>query len=75
MAPASYTAEDESGDADRFARELVKRCEADGVQFLMSHPVTALGDAGGRIDHVEATDPEGGFSACAPTPRCWRWAA
>ena len=75
LAGATYTAEDESGNADRFARELVKRCEADGVQFLMSHPVTGLGDAGGRIDHVEATDPEGGFSACAPTPRCWRWAA
>jgi len=61
LAGATYTAEDESGDANRFARELVKRCEADGVQFLMSHTVTALRDAGGRIDHVEATDAEGRF--------------
>jgi D-amino-acid dehydrogenase len=61
LAGATYTAEDESGDANRFARELVKRCEADGVQFLMSHTVTALRDAGGRIDHVEATDSEGRF--------------
>ncbi|HET9820753.1 MAG TPA: D-amino acid dehydrogenase [Burkholderiaceae bacterium] len=61
LAGATYTAEDESGDANRFARELVKRCEADGVRFLMSHTVTALREAGGRVDHVEATDPEGRF--------------
>ena len=61
LAGATYTAEDESGDANRFARELVRRCEADGVRFLMSHTVTALREAGGRIDHVEATDDEGRF--------------
>ena len=61
LAGATYTAEDESGDANRFARELVERCRTDGVQFLMSHTVTALREAGGRIDHVEATDAEGRF--------------
>ena len=61
LAGATYTAEDESGDANRFARELVQRCEADGVQFLMSHTVTALREAGGAIDHVEATDASGRF--------------
>ncbi len=61
LAGATYTAEDESGDANRFARELVERCRADGVQFLMSHTVTALREAGGGIDHVEATDAEGRF--------------
>ncbi|GCL62805.1 D-amino acid dehydrogenase [Pseudaquabacterium pictum] len=61
LAGATYTAEDESGDANRFARELVARCRADGVQFLMSHTVTALREAGGQIDHVEATDAEGRF--------------
>jgi len=61
LAGATYTSEDESGDANRFARELVKRCEQDGVQFLMSHTVTALREAGGHIDHVEATDSEGRF--------------
>ncbi len=61
LAGATYTAEDESGDANRFARELVARCRADGVQFLMSHTVTALRDLGGQIDHVEATDAEGRF--------------
>lgn len=61
LAGATYTAEDESGDANRFARELVRRCEADGVRFLMSHTVTALRQAGDEIDHVEATDGEGRF--------------
>ena len=61
LAGATYTAEDESGDANRFARELVARCEADGVVFRMSHTVTALREVGGRIDHVEATDAEGRF--------------
>jgi D-amino-acid dehydrogenase len=58
---ATYTAEDESGDANRFARELVKLCEAAGVKFLMSHTITALRETGGQIDHVEATDGEGRF--------------
>lgn len=61
LAGATYTAEDESGDANRFARELVKLAEAAGVRFLMSHTVTALREAGGAIDHVEATDSEGRF--------------
>jgi D-amino-acid dehydrogenase len=61
LAGATYTAEDESGDANQFARELVKRCEAAGVKFLMSHTITALRESGGQIDHVEATDGEGRF--------------
>ncbi len=61
LAGATYTAEDESGDANAFARELVNRCRLDGVQFLMSHTVTALRAAGGQIEHVEATDSEGRF--------------
>jgi len=61
LAGATYTAEDESGDANRFARELVRRCIEDGVQFRMSHTVTALREVGGQIDHVEATDPSGRF--------------
>jgi D-amino-acid dehydrogenase len=61
LAGATYTAEDESGDANRFARELVKLCEAAGVKFLMSHTITALREAGGKIDHIEATDNEGRF--------------
>jgi len=61
LAGATYTAEDESGDANRFARELVALCEKAGVAFRMSHTITALREAGGTIDHVEATDAEGRF--------------
>jgi len=61
LAGATYTAEDESGDANRFVRELVQRCVEDGVQFRMSHTVTALRAVGGELDHVEATDGEGRF--------------
>ncbi|MDM0017392.1 D-amino acid dehydrogenase [Variovorax saccharolyticus] len=61
LAGATYTAEDESGDANRFARGLAGLAEAAGVRFLMGHTVTALREAGGRIDHVEATDSEGRF--------------
>ena len=61
LAGATYTAEDESGDANLFARELVKLCEADGVKFLMNHTITALREGGGKLDHVEATDEDGRF--------------
>jgi D-amino-acid dehydrogenase len=61
IAGATYTAEDESGDANLFAREVVRLCHDRDVSFLMSHTVTALRTSGGEIDHVEATDPEGRF--------------
>ncbi len=65
LAGATYTAEDESGDANLFAREVVRLCHDRGVQVLLSHTVTALRTAGGAkgapIDHVEATDAEGRF--------------
>ena len=65
LAGATYTAEDESGDANLFAREVVRLCHDRGVRFLMSHTVTALrtesGVKGPQIEHVEATDAEGRF--------------
>jgi D-amino-acid dehydrogenase len=64
LAGATYTAEDESGDANQFARGLVEQCKKMGVEFLMSHTITALrnkGGVGSEIDHVEATDSEGRF--------------
>ena len=61
LAGATYTAEDESGDANRFARELAARCVADGVQFRMGEHITALRQVGGRLDHVEVTDAEGRY--------------
>ena len=61
LAGATYTAEDESGDANRFARELVSAARPTACSSCMSHTVTALREAGGKIDHVEATDSEGRF--------------
>ena len=61
LAGATYTAEDESGDANRFTRELARKAEAAGVRFLMGHTITALREVAGEIDHVEATDAEGRY--------------
>ncbi|CAN7621480.1 D-amino acid dehydrogenase [Acidovorax sp. LjRoot194] len=61
LAGATFTAEDESGDANQFTRALAALCEAAGVQFRLGHHITALREAGGRIDHVEVTTPEGRF--------------
>ena len=62
IAGATYTAEDESGDAKLFTRSLVELCKAQGVEFLMGHNVTALNAVGGEIDHVEVTSSEGKFT-------------
>ena len=65
LAGATYTAEDESGDANLFARAVVQLCHERGVHFLMSHTVTALrtdsSGAGSQIEHVEVTDSDGRF--------------
>jgi D-amino-acid dehydrogenase len=61
LAGATYTASDESGDANLFTRALSSRCETLGVRFLMNHSVTALRESCGRIDHVEFTDAQGTF--------------
>ena len=61
LAGATFTAEDESGDANRFTRELAQRCEAAGVHFRMGHHITALREVAGQIDHVEVTNAEGRF--------------
>lgn len=61
LAGATYTAEDESGDANLFARELASRCAADGVEFRMGHHITALRKTADRLDHVEVTDGEGRY--------------
>ncbi len=62
LAGATYTAADESGDANRFARALADLCERAGVAFRMGCGVTALRTVGGAIDHVEATDENGQFT-------------
>lgn len=65
LAGATYTAEDESGDANRFVTELARHCAAQGVQFRLGHHVTALREVGGRIDHVELTDGTGRYQRLA----------
>jgi D-amino-acid dehydrogenase len=61
LAGATYTPEDESGDAQRFVSELARHGAARGVSFRLSHQVTALHAAGGRLDHVEVIDPQGRY--------------
>ena len=61
LAGATFTAEDESGDANAFTRELAQLCAAAGVQFRMGCHVQALREVDGRIDHVEVTNEEGRF--------------
>ncbi len=54
---ADYTAEDESGDAHRFTRELAKRCAALGVDFRYGTAIRRLLITGGTIDAVEVESP------------------
>lgn len=61
LAGATYTAEDESGDAHLFTVNLARLCAQAGVRFLHSHQVTALRAAGGAMDHVEATNADGKY--------------
>lgn len=61
LAGATYTAEDESGDANLFTRELARVAQAAGVRFRLGCHITALRQAGGAIDHVEITDETGRY--------------
>lgn len=61
LAGATYTAEDESGDARKFTVELARLCEQRGVRFLMSHHITRLAHDANGISHVEVTDPHGDY--------------
>jgi len=61
LAGATYTAEDESGDANLFTRALAGLAQAGGVQLRLGCSVTALRQAGGAIDHVEITNEDGRY--------------
>ncbi|MCL2829674.1 MAG: D-amino acid dehydrogenase [Betaproteobacteria bacterium] len=50
---ADYTADDESGDAHRFTRELAQRCAALGVEFCYGVAVRRLRILGGLVEGVE----------------------
>jgi D-amino-acid dehydrogenase len=56
---ADYCAEDESGDAHKFSRELAAKAEEAGVRFLFSTTVTRLVTVGGRLTAVEALGADG----------------
>ena len=61
IAGATYTAEDESGDALKFTQNLAQVCERMGATFLYNTQVTALGAdrAAGEVTSVEVVGPEG----------------
>jgi D-amino-acid dehydrogenase len=61
IAGATYTAEDESGDAFKFTQNLARVCEEMGAVFQTNTQVTALGtDRGtGRVASVEVVGPTG----------------
>ncbi|HEX2670170.1 MAG TPA: D-amino acid dehydrogenase, partial [Polyangiaceae bacterium] len=61
IAGATYTAEDESGDAFKFTQNLARVCEKLGGVFNYSTQVTALGfDRGAnKVTSVEVVGPEG----------------
>ena len=58
---ASFSADDESGDALKYTQALASVCEKMGATFLYGTQVTALGaDRGAKqIDSVEISGPEG----------------
>ena len=51
LAGATFTAEDESGDANQFTRELAKLCGRRACSSAWG-TITALREVGGSIDHV-----------------------
>lgn len=61
IAGATYTAEDESGDALKFTQNLAQVCERMGATFLYNTQVTALGAdrAAGEVSSVEVVGPGG----------------
>ena len=54
---ATYTAQDESGDAQQFTHQLAKLCEQQGVRFLFNTTITRLIYRNQRIEGVEVTSP------------------
>lgn len=61
LAGATYTAEDESGNANLFTKELASLCNKSNVKFLMNHTITALRSSGNQLEYIEAIDPDGKF--------------
>lgn len=53
-----FTAEDESGDAHLFTRQLAERCRQAGVRFRFGTTVTGLDEADGRISALTTLQGE-----------------
>ncbi|WP_303290505.1 D-amino acid dehydrogenase [Marinobacter sp. SS5-14b] len=53
IAGATYTSEDESGDARKFTQALAKRCQEAGVEFVHGTEVLGFDKAGDRILGVQ----------------------
>jgi D-amino-acid dehydrogenase len=53
---ATYTASDESGDAQAFTAQLARVCERNGVRFMWDTEVTAVHQQAGRVTDVEVKD-------------------
>jgi D-amino-acid dehydrogenase len=61
LAGATYTPEDESGDALKFTQNLAQVCERMGAVFHYNHQITALETdrRSGRVERVEICGPDG----------------
>ncbi len=55
----TYTADDESGNAQTFTRALAERVQRLGAEMLMAHRVIGLHTDGQRIAHVTLADAQG----------------
>lgn len=54
----TFTADDESGDAQRFTAALAERCAARGVAFRYDTPLIGLEAAGGRVVAAHSANGE-----------------
>lgn len=59
IAGADYCAEDESGDALQFTRQLAQRATDQGATFLFNHAATRLLASAGKAVGVEVVGPDG----------------
>jgi len=58
----TYTESDESGDCRVFTQQLLRLCEAKGLQSLMGHDIVQLQASGGQISGVSVRDRRTGLT-------------
>ncbi len=59
MTGATYTALDESGDANTFSQKLANLCQKQGVQFLFNTTLTQMMANNNHITGLKAINPQG----------------